>query len=245
MYRILTFAIALMLSVSCGAEAQNKKPVSEKFQLTSTLDTISYVIGTNWGGSLAMDSVKVNIDALKQGIVDALEDKAIEFDQARVDQIMQELVAEINNRRQQSQMKQQQESDAMGEVNRQKGIEFLEQNKKQEGIKVTASGLQYKEIRPGTGKAPKATDIVKVHYRGTFIDGKEFDSSYKRGEPIEFPLSGVIKGWTEGLQLMKTGGKMMFYIPSELAYGENAHPSIGPNQVLIFEVELLDVVEKQ
>lgn len=132
----------------------------------------------------------------------------------------------------------------MGDVNRQKGIEFLEQNKKQSGVKVTATGLQYKEIKAGTGKSPKATDVVKVHYRGTFIDGKEFDSSYKRGEPIEFPLSGVIKGWTEGLQLMKVGGKMMFYIPSELAYGENAHPSIGPNQVLIFEVELLDIVEK-
>lgn len=109
MYKVLTFTIALMLSVSCSAEAQNKKPASEKFQLKSTLDTISYVIGTNWGGSLAMDSVKVNIDALKQGIVDVLEDKIIEFDQLRVDQIMQELVADINNRRQQAQMKQQQE----------------------------------------------------------------------------------------------------------------------------------------
>ncbi|PKL84924.1 MAG: hypothetical protein CVV22_10705 [Ignavibacteriae bacterium HGW-Ignavibacteriae-1] len=243
MYKIFSITIALFLLVSCGAEAQNKKEQTKPFSLKNAQDSISYIIGTQWGGSLAMDSVKVNIDALKQGIVDALNDTKIEMDQAKVDAMMQALVAEINVRRQQGEASKQEETNKMANVNLQKGKEFLEQNKNKPGFKVTASGLQYKEITPGTGKSPKATDKVKVHYKGTFINGEEFDSSYKRGEPIEFPLSGVIKGWTEGLQLMKTGGKMQFVIPSDLAYGENAHPSIGPNQVLIFEVELLDVIE--
>jgi FKBP-type peptidyl-prolyl cis-trans isomerase len=109
-------------------------------------------------------------------------------------------------------------------------------------VKTTASGLQYKVIREGTGAQPKATDMVTVNYRGTLINGTEFDSSYKRGQPATFPLNGVIKGWTEGVQLMKVGSKYQFFIPSNLAYGERAvGPDIGPNATLIFEVELLDV----
>ena len=124
----------------------------------------------------------------------------------------------------------------------QKGEQFLKENATKEGVKATSSGLQYKVVKEGEGKSPKASDTVRVHYRGTTIDGKEFDSSYKRGEPIEFPLNGVIRGWTEGLQLMKEGGKSMLYIPSKLAYGEQgAGGAIGPNETLIFEVELLKV----
>jgi FKBP-type peptidyl-prolyl cis-trans isomerase FkpA len=124
----------------------------------------------------------------------------------------------------------------------QKGEQFLAENAKKEGVKTTSSGLQYKHVKEGEGKSPKASDTVRVHYRGTTIDGKEFDSSYKRGEPIEFPLNGVIRGWTEGLQLMKEGGKAMLFIPSALAYGERgAGGAIGPNETLIFEVELLKV----
>src|SRR3954462_8798592 len=124
----------------------------------------------------------------------------------------------------------------------QKGEEFLKENTAKEGVKTTSSGLQYKEDRPGAGKSPKATDEVEVHYRGTTLDGQEFDSSYKRGETTSFPLNRVIKGWTEGLQLMKEGGKTTFYIPSNLAYGERgAGGLIGPNETLIFEVELVKV----
>jgi len=123
-----------------------------------------------------------------------------------------------------------------------KGKSFLVENGKKEGIKITKSGLQYKVLVEGTGKQPKATDIVLVHYRGTLLDGKEFDSSYKRNEPIEFPLNRVIPGWTEGLQLMKEGAKYLFFIPSELAYGtRGAGADIGPDETLIFEVELLKV----
>lgn len=126
--------------------------------------------------------------------------------------------------------------------NMKKGAAFLNENKKKEGVHVTSSGLQYKILQEGTGKSPKATDTVRVHYRGTTIEGREFDSSYRRGEPIEFPLNGVIKGWTEGLQLMKEGGKAELYIPSNLAYGPNgAGSAIGPNETLIFVVELLEV----
>lgn len=122
------------------------------------------------------------------------------------------------------------------------GKKFLEENAKKEGVSVTPSGLQYKVITEGSGAKPKATDSVVVHYRGTTIDGKEFDSSYKRGEPISFPLGGVIAGWTEGLQLMPIGSKYELYIPYNLAYGERgAGGVIAPYATLIFEVELLDV----
>jgi len=123
------------------------------------------------------------------------------------------------------------------------GAEFLADNASKEGVKTTPSGLQYKVVTEGTGKSPAATDLVKVHYRGTLLDGTEFDSSYKRNSPAEFPLNRVIPGWTEGVQLMKEGGKSIFYIPSNLAYGERGTPGgpIGPNQTLIFEIELLEV----
>ena len=125
----------------------------------------------------------------------------------------------------------------------QKGEMFMKENASKGGVKTTPSGLQYKVLKEGEGKSPKATDTVQVHYRGTLIDGKEFDSSHKRGEPTEFPLNGVIKGWTEGVQLMKEGAKYQFVIPPQLAYGERGTPGgpIGPNETLIFEIELLKV----
>jgi FKBP-type peptidyl-prolyl cis-trans isomerase len=124
-----------------------------------------------------------------------------------------------------------------------KGEKFLKENATKDGVKATASGLQYKIVKEGAGKSPKATDTVLVHYRGTLLDGTEFDSSYKRNEPISFPLNRVIPGWTEGLQLLKEGGKAILYIPSKLAYGPSGTPGgpIGPNETLIFEVELLKV----
>lgn len=130
----------------------------------------------------------------------------------------------------------------MAQTALEKGQQFLQENAKKDGVKTTASGLQYEVLTPGTGKSPKATDTVLVHYKGTLLDGTEFDSSYKRGEPIEFPLNQVIKGWTEGVQLMKEGAKYRFYIPSNLAYGSRgAGGAIGPDETLIFDVELLKV----
>jgi FKBP-type peptidyl-prolyl cis-trans isomerase len=130
----------------------------------------------------------------------------------------------------------------MSDIALAKGEKFLQDNAVKEGVTTTASGLQYKVITEGTGKSPKATDTVLVHYAGTLINGTEFDSSYKRKEPIEFPLNRVIPGWTEGVQLMKEGAKYRFFIPSKLAYGpRGAGRDIGPNEALIFEVELLKV----
>jgi FKBP-type peptidyl-prolyl cis-trans isomerase FkpA len=123
-----------------------------------------------------------------------------------------------------------------------KGQAFLKENAKKEGVKTTSSGLQYKITKEGSGKNPKATDTVVVHYKGTTIDGKEFDSSYKRGQPTEFPLNGVIKGWTEGITYLSEGGKATLYIPSELAYGKRGAPgAIGPDETLIFDVELIKI----
>lgn len=122
-----------------------------------------------------------------------------------------------------------------------KGAQFLADNATKDGVKVTASGLQYLVLKEGTGKSPKATDEVVVHYRGTLLNGTEFDSSYKRNEPISFRLNQVIPGWTEGVQLMKEGAKYKFFIPSKLAYGSRGGGPIGPDETLIFEVELLKV----
>jgi FKBP-type peptidyl-prolyl cis-trans isomerase len=135
-----------------------------------------------------------------------------------------------------------QKQKAAGEKNASEGTKFLEENKKKDGVKTTASGLQYKALKQGTGAQPKESDTVTVNYRGTLINGAEFDSSYKRGQPATFPLSGVIKGWTEGLQLMKVGSKYQLFVPPNLAYGDRAAgPDISPNSTLIFEVELLGV----
>lgn len=129
-----------------------------------------------------------------------------------------------------------------GEKNKTAGEAYLAKNKAAEGVKTTASGLQYKVLKEGNGKAPAAADTVSVHYKGTLIDGTTFDSSYDRGQPATFPVNGVIKGWTEALQLMKTGSKYQLVIPSDLAYGESgAPPQIGPNSVLVFEVELISI----
>lgn len=132
-------------------------------------------------------------------------------------------------------------SDMLAE-NMRLGAEFLEANKNKDGVSTTPSGLQYEVIESAGGATPGATDNVEVHYSGTFLDGGEFDSSYKRGAPAQFPLNRVISGWTEGLQLMNVGSKFRFFIPSDLAYGENAPPDIGPGQTLIFEVELLGII---
>ena len=127
--------------------------------------------------------------------------------------------------------------------NKAKSAEFLEKNKTAEGVKVTASGLQYIVVSEGTGAIPTKTDTVKCHYKGTLITGEQFDSSYDRGQPAEFPVGGVIPGWTEALQMMKVGSKYKLFIPPELAYGASGRPGIPPNSALVFEVELLDIVK--
>jgi FKBP-type peptidyl-prolyl cis-trans isomerase FklB len=204
---------------------QDKSP-----QLKDQKDKVSYSIGLNIGFNLSRQKVEVNPDVLAAGIRDAIAGKP----QLTTDQV-KDVMAQFEKDMEQKQKQ-------AGEKNKTDGAKFLEDNKKKPGIKTTASGLQYKVEKEGTGTPPKATDTVKVNYRGTLIDGTEFDSSYKRGQPVTFPVNGVIKGWTEALQLMKPGSKYQLFIPSTLAYGERSvSPELGPNATLIFDVELLEV----
>ena len=204
---------------------QEKSP-----QLKDQKDKVSYSIGMQIGFNLARQKVDVNPDILVAGIKDSLANKP----QLTPDQV-KEVMAQFEKDMEQKQKD-------LGEKNKIAGTKFLEENKTKPGVKTTASGLEYKVEKEGTGPQPKPTDMVTVNYRGTLIDGTEFDSSYKRGQPATFPVNGVIKGWTEALQLMKKGAKYQLFIPSSLAYGERAMgPDIGPNSTLIFEVELMDV----
>src|SRR5437870_6465750 len=212
------------LSLALPLFGQEKSP-----QLKDQKDKVSYSIGLNIGFNLGRQNVQVNPDLLAAGIKDAIAGKP----QLNADQV-KEVMATFEKDMEQKQK-------AAGEKNASEGAKFLDENKKKDGVKTTASGLQYKVIKDGTGAQPKATDTVTVNYRGTLINGTEFDSSYKRGQPATFPVNGVIKGWTEALQLMKVGSKYQLFIPSDLAYGERSvSPDLAANSTLIFEVELMD-----
>jgi FKBP-type peptidyl-prolyl cis-trans isomerase FklB len=197
--------------------------------LKTELDKVSYVIGTQIAQNLQKQDIEVNIELLMLGLKDALAGRKLAFSQGESQQIMTSFQRRVIAKQ--------------ASKNLAEGMAYLERNKAKEGVKVLPSGLQYKVIKEGTGKIPTADDKVKTHYRGTLINGTEFDSSYKRNKPAEFPVKGVIRGWTEALQLMKEGSKWQLCIPPNLAYGERGRPSIPPNSTLIFEVELLEVVK--
>lgn len=192
-------------------------------------EKISYALGANIGESFKQQSIEVQMDKFFQGFQEGIAGKN-QFTQAEMEQIFNEF-----------QKMMQQKQNSMVDEEKAKGAAFLAENKKKDGVIETASGLQYKVVKMGTGAKPTATDKVKVHYHGTLIDGTVFDSSVERGEPITFGLNQVIAGWTEGVQLMPVGSKFIFYIPSNLAYGDRAAGSIKPGSTLIFEVELLDI----
>jgi FKBP-type peptidyl-prolyl cis-trans isomerase FklB len=204
-------------------------------ELKTDKEKISYSIGMNLGGSLKRDSIEVDPDMLAKGLKDSYGGgkTLLTEDQAR--QALEDFQKTLMAKKAETMQK-------LSEKNKADGEKFLAENGKKEGVKTLPSGLQYKEIAPGTGKSPKTTDTVTTHYKGALIDGTEFDSSYKRGEPVSFPVSGVIAGWTEALQLMKEGAKWQLFVPSNLAYGERgAGREIGPNATLIFEVELISI----
>jgi len=198
-------------------------------------EKLSYGIGMDIGATLKRQSIEVDVESLARGIRDSYsgDNTLLTVEESR------ELILEYQRKvaeRQAAAMK------LAGEKNRAEGEKFLAENATKEGVKVLPSGLQYEVITPGTGRSPKLSDTVTTHYRGTLIDGTEFDSSYRRGEPATFPVSGVIAGWTEALQLMKEGAKWRIFVPPNLAYGERgAGRAIGPNATLIFEVELISV----
>lgn len=215
-------------------QSQDKNTQTGVILKTGT-DTVSYALGTQFGQDLKTNEVDIDINSFTQGIKDALfGGKSLLTDE--------EIQIAIQNLNMELQQKAQARQAEMGKANQDEGDKFLAENAKREGVKTTPSGLQYKIIEQGTGISPKENDTVVVHYKGTFLNGKVFDSSMDRGEPVEFPLNQVIKGWTEGLQLLKEGGKATLFIPSNLAYGtQGAGGVIGPNQTLIFEVNLIKV----
>jgi FKBP-type peptidyl-prolyl cis-trans isomerase len=219
------------LLFACAKKEEAPKPV----ELTTDAQKFGYAIGIDLGNSLKPVSAHVDVAALKQGLDDVTAGAPLKLDDAARESIKQT----VSQKMQEEQVKQREEAASKAQS---EGEAFLAENAKKEGVKTTASGLQYKVITEGSGESPTAADEVTVHYKGTLINGEEFDSSISRGQPVTFPLGNVIEGWTEGVQLMKPGAKYQFFIPSKLAYGERgAGVKIGPNQTLIFEVELLEV----
>jgi len=224
------FALILILS-TMNTMAQDSLSIQP--QLNSAKDSMDYFFGINMGYTLDNNPYIHNKDLVMEGILHAIQGTA-EHDVNSSNLILRELIKVMARPASPPQ-----NAEALENLN--KGKAFLTENSKKEGVVSTASGLQYEILSQGSGPQPSASSTVEVHYEGTLIDGTQFDSSYDRGETISFPLNRVIKGWTEGVQLMKTGSVFKFYIPSELAYGSQGKGSIPPNVVLIFKIELLGI----
>lgn len=225
----------LMTIALCTALAAAPAFGAEKTELKTQKQKLSYALGMNMGTSLKMNAIEVDIDTLLKGVKDTLTNGKMLMTDDEAKNTIMALQKDL-------QSKQQEQAKTSGEKNKKEGAAFLAANKGKAGVMTLQSGLQYKVLVDGKGKSPKATDTVTVQYKGTLLDGTEFDSSYKRGQPASFQVGGVIKGWTEALQLMKEGSKWQLFIPSDLAYGERgAGGQIGPHAVLIFEVELISI----
>lgn len=215
--------------LSCTAHAGGKP------KLKTQSDSVSYSIGMNIGKSIARDSIKVDPEILAAGIQDAIAGKDMLLTEEQMGKVMMAFQQEMM-------AKQSARSAKQGESNKTAGEKFLAENKTKPGVVTLPSGLQYQVIKEGTGPTPKATDNVTTNYRGTLIDGTEFDASEKHGGPAKFAVNQVIPGWTEALQLMKVGSKWRLFVPSNLAYGEQgAGGQIGPNATLIFDIELVSI----
>lgn len=211
-------------------------PSAFAYELKTEEQKLSYSLGLIVGGQLKQDVQNVDLEAFQQGLQTIYNDGEPLLTPDQVNEVMQAF--------QQSKMEEQRQAVAkLAQANLEKGEKYLSDNGKQDGVVTTESGLQYQQLKAGNGKKPAATDNVQVHYRGTLVDGTEFDSSYARGEPVTFPLNGVIAGWTEGVQLMDEGSKARLVIPSDLAYGPGGMGNaIGPNETLVFEIELLKIM---
>jgi FKBP-type peptidyl-prolyl cis-trans isomerase FklB len=217
-----------------SAAAKTPAPLT----LTTQKDKVSYAIGMNIGESMKKDSLDINPDILARGMKDAMSGGKLLLTDEQVKQVMAELRTQVTQRKEA-------EAKQISDANKQAGQQFLAANKSKPGVVALPSGLQYKILKEGTGPKPTATDTVVCNYRGTLINGTEFDSSYKGGQPATFPVDKVIKGWTEALQLMPVGSKWEVYVPSDMAYGERSPgPEIGPNSTLIFEIDLMSIQDK-
>lgn len=254
------FAVAAIVVASSVSAQDDKKPAAAKADAKPAakaedkkadakpaavpMDKISYLMGREianmQNGQLGQQGLKMDGESFAQGAKDALAGAKPKYTEAELEEAYKAFQAHMAG----AQEKAMADQKAGGEKAKAEGAKFLEENKKRKEVTTTASGLQYEVLKKGDGPKPAATDNVQVHYKGTLINGKEFDSSYKRGEPATFQVQGVIKGWVEALQLMPVGSKWKLAIPSDIAYGERgAGGDIGPNETLIFEVELLGIVK--
>ncbi|MEL7577928.1 FKBP-type peptidyl-prolyl cis-trans isomerase [Pseudoalteromonas sp. D15MCD-2] len=236
--KLSLIAASVLALTACNQEA--KKEQQAEVKLETEAQQQAYGIGASVGNFLNQDladkkalGVELDEALLKRGFEDALAGNA-KLDDEKIREVLTALDQSIRT-------KQQEKAKVESEKSKAEGEKYLAENAKKEGVIVTESGLQYEVITEGEGEKPVATDVVKVHYKGTLLDGTEFDSSYSRNEPTTFPLNRVIPGWTEGLQLMPVGSKYKFTIPSELAYGERDLGKIPANSTLVFEVELLEI----
>jgi FKBP-type peptidyl-prolyl cis-trans isomerase FklB len=232
MRKKLIAGFLLTVLMITAANAQKKKTTAPAIEnvpvLSSEFDSVSYSLGILLGTSIEKAGIKeLNDKLLLQGILEVNQGKEKLLTPEQANEIVNTYLTRLGEKK--------------AEVNLAEGEQFLTENAKKEGVVSLPSGLQYKVIQEGQGPSPADTSLVTVHYTGTLIDGKVFDSSVQRGEPAQFPVNGVIPGWTEALQLMKTGSKWMIYLPPQLAYGEYGTGGIEPNSVLIFEVELISI----
>ena len=234
-----TLCIALMALV-LGCQNTNEESVTIEPEGPKTgKEKTSYAIGVNMAQSLTNIRDELDLPMLQKGLSDQIEGNELLVSNEDAQPLLQALTQKLM-------AKEQEEITRTAQNNLEEGQAYLKENKAREDVVTTESGLQYKVLKEGNGKSPGKTDRIMVHYKGTKLDGTVFDSSYERGEPATFQVDQVIAGWTEGVQLMKEGGKYMLFIPANLAYGESgAGQEIGPNEVLIFEVELLELVYNQ
>ena len=228
----MKFIINMLIMTGLATMIAN---AASKDDLKDQKKRFGYGLGANYARNLKQNNLDVDLDMFLQGMRDFLSGESLMSDQ-EIQSTTKEVGDVVRAQRNAEQEKVAKENAAEGES-------FLEANKTKEGVKTLGSGMQYKVVQTGEGPIPTASDKVRVHYKGTFIDGKEFDSSYKRNQPATFNVTGVIKGWTEALQLMKVGSKWQLFIPSDLAYGKGGNRSIPPNSTLLFEVELLGIEE--
>ena len=244
-FLISSFVLIFILSVfSINSYAQGGKKDKKKDQskapsieLKTYSDTISYIIGSDIGKNLEKNMIVINLDVFIKGFSDGKVNNDTLFTEEQKQAIMNKLQQDL-------QKKQQAKMTIEAEISKGEGKKFLDENKKKDGVVALPSGLQYRIIKAGTGPKPTGTDKVTVNYEGKLLSGKIFDSSYDRKEPITFPLNGVIKGWTEGVQLMNTGSTYEFFIPSDLGYGDKGTTGIPPGSTLIFKVELISIEGK-
>lgn len=222
---IIFLAAGFMLFTGCSQQDMSGKEV----QLDTQIDSVSYSLGVNIGKNIKAQGVEqLNVNALAKAMNDVFGDETLKIDEMTSNMVIQNYFENLQS--------------SVAEKSREEGLAFLEENKGKENVVSTESGLQYQVLEAGSGPIPKEDDTVTVHYEGKTIDGNVFDSSMERGEPVSFPVNGVIQGWQEALQLMPVGSKWRIWVPSDLAYGERgAGRDIGPNETLIFDVELLSI----